>query len=260
MAFYTAYFDESGHESAPFFTFGGLVLDVENPSLFESEWKAAITPLDELHTSPFLAGGEGFEQWNDKGLGWKQEILRRAARVIGKFSLQTFAMTLDTEDFFKISAEQGFDSKVAYPYSLGARFSVVQVGQWSGYNSIPGRVRMVFERRRDEDIEETVRVFNRDHLDIPIFEPKGLVPLQAADLIAYTYGHKNAKDRNFFKVKCAYEELNQTLHTNDNLSISALRSMWNWIRLLIIEKPTPEGQQPGIYFEGDESNPRKPFR
>ncbi len=260
MAFYTAYFDESGHESAPFFTFGGLVLDVENPSAFESEWKAAIAPLNELHTSPFLAGGEGFEKWNNKGLEWKQEILRRAARVIGKFSLQTFSMTLDTKDFFKISVEQGFDSKIAYPYSFGARFGVVQVGHWSGSNSIPGRVRIVFERRHDEDIEETVRVFNRDHLDVPIFESKGLAPLQAADLIAYTYGRKNAKNRNFFKVKPAHGEINQMLHTNDNLGLGALRSIWNRFRPLVITRVTPEGERPGVYFESDMSQPRKPFR
>ena len=81
MAFYTGYFDESESEVGPFFVFGGLVLDVEDPKEFEREWRTAIDPLPVLHTSPFLAGGKGFEHWNSNGLSWKQERLKKAARV-----------------------------------------------------------------------------------------------------------------------------------------------------------------------------------
>ena len=199
MAFYTAYFDESGHEAAPFFTFGGLVLDVENPGEFEDAWNAAISPLAELHASPFMAGDGEFEKWNEKGLPWKQQLLARAARVIAKNCYQTFAMTLDMDDFAAISVKEKFDRAIAHPYALGARFAVVQVGQWSGGNSIPSRAKIVFEKRAAEDIIETIQVFTRDQLDIPVFEEKGLVPLQAADLIAAIYGQKNARRRNFFK-------------------------------------------------------------
>lgn len=260
MASYTAYFDESGHETAPFFTFGGLVLDTEGADVFEGQWREAIAPLGELHTSQFIVGKDGYEQWNNQGLEWKQRLLSRAARVVAKNSYQTFSMTLDMNDFAAISLGQNFDRAIAHPYALGARFAVVQVTHWSDRNSIIGRVPMVFERREDRNIEETIRVFTRDHLNIPSFEGKGVAPLEAADLIAAIYAQKNAKNPNFFKYRPAYAELNQMLHTNDNLGRLALQSLWNRVRPLIVERPTPKGERPGIYFESDPSRPRKPFR
>jgi len=260
MALYTAYFDESGHENDPMFTFGGLVLNVEHPAAFETEWLAAIDPLKELHTTPFLRGDEGFKQWNSEGLGWKQEILRRAARVIAKRSFQTFSTTLNMDDFSAINAEQNFDLKVAHPYAFCARYSVVQVGHWSGWNSIPGRVKMVFENRNKGDRLEVARFFARDHLDAPAFEGKNVLPLQAADLIAVIYARRNMKKDNFIQVQPAYAELNQTLHTNDNVGRSGLRSIWNRVNPLIIERPTPAGETPGVYFETDLTAKRKPFR
>lgn len=260
MAFYTAYFDESGHEGTPLFTFAGLVLDVEDPSLFAGEWSAAISPLDELHTSPFLAGGVGYEKWNSKGIKWKQALLMRAARVIAKHSYQTFSISLDMGDFGVISKEQSFDRAIAYPYAFCARFSAVQVGQWSIPNSIPSRVKMVFEHRSDADVLEAVRVFTRDNLDVPIFDRKYLLPLQAADLLALIYSRKDAKKENFVQVKPVYGELNQGLHTKDNLGRVQLRSIWNRIKPLIIERPTPHGQRSGIYFESETDKPRIPFR
>ncbi len=260
MASYTGYFDESGHETANFFTFGGLVLDTELANAFDSEWKDAINPLGELHTSPFMFGKDEYEEWNSRGLEWKQKLLARAARVIARNTFQTFSMTLDMNDFAEISEGQYFDRAVAHPYALGTRFAAVQIGQWSNGNSIIGRVPLVFEKREDRNIEETIRVFTRDHLDAPIFEKKGAAPLQAADLIAAIYAQKNAKSSNFFKYKPAYAELNQMLHTNDNLGRVTLQSMWNRIRSLIYERPTPPGPYPGVYFESDLSRLREPFR
>jgi Protein of unknown function (DUF3800) len=259
MASYTAYFDESGHETTPFFTFGGLVLDAERANAFENNWKKAIDPLGELHTSQFMVGKDGYEEWNDQGLEWKQKLLARAASVIAEYSYQTFAMTLGMSDFDAISTEQNFDRAVAHPYALGTRFAAVQVGHWSKANSINNRVPMVFERREGRNIEETIRVFNRDHLDIPTFEEKGAAALQAADLIAAIYGQRNTKSVNFFKYRPAYAGLNQMLHTNDNLGRAALQSIWNRVRPLIEERPAPPGERPGIYFESDLSRPRKAY-
>jgi hypothetical protein len=264
MAFYSGYFDESGHETNPLFVFGGLVLDIEDPREFESDWKAAINPLPMLHTSQFLTGGEGFEQWNGKGLVWKQSLLQRAAKVIARHALGTFSTALSMDSFRTISNEgvgddPSFDRAVAYPYALCARFSTVQIRHWSLPNGISERVKIVLENRNDEDVREVTRVFLRDKLDIPTFEDKSVLPLQAADLIAVMCARKIMQKPNFIQVQPAYEELYQILHTKDFLGEDRLRSMWNGIRSLIITRPTPPGEKPGTYFESDLTTPRKRF-
>jgi Protein of unknown function (DUF3800) len=218
MAFYTGYFDESESEAGPFFVFGGLVLDVEAKQEFEREWKAAIQPLPMLHTSPFLAGGKGFEHWNSNGLTWKQELLKKAACVVEKHALWTFAIALDMDSFRDLSARENFDEFVAYPYALCARYSAVLVHRhWSERNGIPERVKLVFEDRSKEDVKEVVRVFSRDQLDIPSFEDKTVLPLQAADLIAVIHARKIMRKPSFSQVEPVYGELNQMLHSTEYL-------------------------------------------
>lgn len=147
MALYTAYFDESGHENGQMFTFGGLVLNVEHPAAFEAEWLAAIDPLKELHTTPFLAGGEGFKQWNSEGLGWKQEILRRAARVIAKRSFQTFSTTLDMDDFSASrvtkSSQYGRYTAINRSFRPAANFSLL----------FPSRKDVLYQSARDAKLK-----------------------------------------------------------------------------------------------------------
>jgi len=263
MAFYTGYFDESGHETNPLFVFGGLVLDVEDPRPFESDWKVAIAPLSYLHTSPFLAGGEGFEQWNNEGLKWKQDLLQRASKVIAKYALCTFSTALSMEAFRKISqppdAGPSFDEAVAHPYSLCARYSVAQANIWEKKNSIESHIKMVFENRSDVDAGEITKVFQRDCLKVPSFEGKEVLPLQAADLISVIYARKIMRKSNFIQVEPAYRELNRCLHTSDVLKDDELRGIWERIKPLIRVRPTPPGEKPGTYFEGDMKSPRKRF-
>lgn len=262
MAFYSGFFDESGDESGPMFTFGGLVLDVECLKRFEDDWSKAIHPLSSLHTSPFLAGtvGSGFEQWNDKGLVWKQELLKRAARVIGKHTYATFSTALEMADYRKFCAKQPIDFAVAHPYALCARFSAVQVAHWSDPNSISGRVKLVFENRNKADRAEVASVFHRDRLDVPQFCDKSSFPLQAADLIAVLHARKVMRKASFNQVHPAFAELNQMLHTRDILGYASLTSMWNRLSPHIVSRSTPPGEDPDIYFETDLSTPRRPFR
>jgi hypothetical protein len=264
MTFYTGYFDESGHETNPLFVFGGLVMDVEDPRNFEREWMAAIDPLPMLHTSQFLTGLDDFKQWNSKGLEWKQDLLRRAAKVIEKHALSTFSTALSMESFREISCESvgdepSFDRAVAHPYALCARFSAVQMGLWSRPNGIPGRVNMVLENRNGRDVREVREVFLRDHLDTPSFEDKSVPPLQAADLIAVMFARKIMQKPNFVQVQSAYSELNQVLHTNDFLHEDRLRGIWKEIRAQIITRPTPPGEKSGTYFQNDLTAARRPF-
>ena len=259
MAFYTGYFDESQSEVGPHLVFGGLILDVENPQKFEDAWKAAIDPLPLLHTSPFLAGGAGFEQWNAKGLIWKQDLLKRAARVVERNALWTFAIALEMDSFRDLSARERFDEFVGHPYALCARYSAVLAERhWSARNGATESIKLVFEHRSKEDVQEVVRVFSRDDLKIPSFADKSVVPLQAADLIAVVHARKIMRKSNFSQVEPVYKELNQMLHSTEYLG-KDLEKTWNSVKSLIVERPTPAGKKDGIYFRNDLERPRKPF-
>jgi hypothetical protein len=129
---------------------------------------------------------------------------------------------------------------------------------WSERNGIPGRVKLVFEDRSKEDVREVARVFTRDHLNVPAFADKSVLPLQPADLIAVIYARKIMRKANFSQVRPAYEELNKMLHSTEYLG-DDLNGVWNGITALVITRPTPPGQKPGIYFQSDMSNPRKAF-
>jgi Protein of unknown function (DUF3800) len=221
MAFYTGYFDESGHEAADIFVIGGLVLDVEDPSIFESEWRTAISPLTFLHTADFIGGHGKFEKWNYLGLDGKRALLERAAQVIAKHSFQTFSVSLDMDAYKRINDERIFAEAIGKPYSLCARFASVQMRHWSQPNSIPERVKLVFEKRQGFQ-GEIASVFERDNLDVPAFEGKEVLPLQAADLIAWLYQGKITKSKRFDQMKSVYRQLPRILHTHDSLGYRKL--------------------------------------
>jgi len=107
-------------------------------------------------------------------------------------------------------------------------------------------------------VQEVVRVFSRDLLNIPSFEGKTVSALQAADLIAVIHARKIMRKSNFSQVEPVYRELNQMLHSTEFLG-KDLEETWRGLQPLIITQPTPEGKNPRIYFHNDMSKPRKPF-
>jgi hypothetical protein len=224
MAIYTGYFDESGHETAELFVFGGVVLDVENPTKFEEDWLTAISPLTYLHTSAFYGGHDDFTKWNDLGWKWKRDLLQRASCVIAKHSFQTFSIALDMDSYNRVNKELILNEAIGKPYSLCARFASVQIGQWSGRYNIPDRIKMVFEDRHGV-VGETASVFERDGLPAPFFEGKSVCALQAADLIAWLYQTKLKKTPHYVQVRPVLAELHELLHTHDVLDREKLNEI-----------------------------------
>ncbi|HEY6303126.1 MAG TPA: hypothetical protein VIX14_08670 [Terriglobales bacterium] len=222
---YSGFFDDSGHETRDFLICGGLMLDVgdaHQQNAFETEWHEAIKPLVYLHTTDYIAGDRDFKAFKNTGLGGKRELLVRAAKVIAKYSLQTFSAALVMEDYCRINNETVFSEVVAYPFSLCARFASVQVSHWAKFHAMNERVKLIFERRTGQG--EIDAVFVRDKLDPPSFEGKDVCGLQAADLIAWTHQGKATNSLNYQRIgKDVKAELVASLHTADTIRYQDMR-------------------------------------
>jgi hypothetical protein len=220
MAIYSAYFDESGHETSDIFGCGGLVIDAEDPLAFDSAWKQAIHPLTYLHTADFIAGRKDFSEWHGK-TSEKIDILSRAVKIISDVSFQTLSCVLLMDDYRRADQKIHFSESIAYPFALCARFCSVQVNHWAARNSIPGPVKLYFEDR-PEGLGEVMEVFKRDEIPTPNFESKTTLPTQAADLIAWASCAKVLNSPAWSYYKEAFSGLPACLHTHDIISYDTL--------------------------------------
>jgi hypothetical protein len=258
MAFYTGFFDESGHETGDLLCCGGLVLDGDEAMDFDRSWKDAIAPLPYLHTTDFIGGYKEFSDWRGR-TDEKRALLTRAAGVIDQTSFQTFSSVLNMADYKKADQDISFSEFIAYPFSLCARFCSAQVNDWASRNWIKGPVRLVFEQRA-EGTGEVVEVFERDKMPIPIFESKGTCPLQAADLIAWASYNKTLRSDNFVRYENALAALTACSSTHKYISYSKILEICeNMRRITGIEIPNRSNLTVGVAFHTSKKRPRKKF-
>jgi hypothetical protein len=113
MSVCTGYFDESSDEENPNFVMGGIILDAENATSFERDWREAIKELPRLKGEPFLHTADfvsGNEQYDPDWKGRYEEklaILSDAARVISHYSLQTITGVVPHDNIMAANSLNG---------------------------------------------------------------------------------------------------------------------------------------------------------
>jgi hypothetical protein len=193
MALLQAYFDESGtHEGgaqgpSPFVVVAGYVGLAEQWGKFQEEWMATLQKrgLHEFHMSEFIAGRGPFRRMDKLARFW---LLLDLLFVIQNHSLIGIYCVISTDDFSDALDE--FEPRPT-PYTMCAWECIAHVKFWQKEQGHPGPVAFMFEdgSSRKGDIlkgwqKAKRKVECRD--DSFGFYPKHLLPLQAADITAWT--------------------------------------------------------------------------
>ncbi|MGE3154053.1 MAG: hypothetical protein AB7G48_18780 [Nitrospiraceae bacterium] len=201
MAAFTAYFDASGHQEdpqMPLVSVAGFIAPPDVWNDFEVKWKDRLAKdgLTVFHMSECANCEYDFQQWRAREPD-RQRLLRDLLEIIKPLSrkfgctvpLKTYRERLDLElvEQFKFKA-----------YVLAGRACAAKVRQWCERDGAPplSRIQFFFERGDNWQPELRERLMD-DGFGEPIFKPKrdlyrngtlvehGLIPFQAADVLAY---------------------------------------------------------------------------
>jgi hypothetical protein len=238
MLMLTAFMDETGHPDDPnskFVGMAGLLAPSNNWERFEKQWKALLKRYDLpfFHMKDYAHSRKAFEGW--KGNETKRrELLAELMQTIRDAHALPFGCTIPMDSYrsypkhLQITARspyywvfigcvtqlagllrpaRGFDETIAPVFAEQTEFQnfAMQVFDMARANPIIG-----------------------NSIDTPVFRPmQKLVPLQAADLVAYEV-HKEA-DRRLYRPKdeprWAFSELSALAQLNaPNLDMFALQT------------------------------------
>jgi Protein of unknown function (DUF3800) len=196
MLMLTAYLDETGHskdEKQRFNGMAGLIAPAYNWEVFERKWKATLKEykLPFFHMKDFANFKGHYE-------GWSEE---RRKKLFGKLMLhmETIAplpigIIIPMEEFRKLTEEeQGYFED---PYYFCWQSMIAMANTYLEFKRAPleEKVAMVFsdqvefkkETRKLWEIIQHGQILNRRAATSPDFrDMRELVPLQAADIVAY---------------------------------------------------------------------------
>jgi hypothetical protein len=195
MAMLTGYFDAAGDNSGQHaVTVGGYIAPVRSWSRFRRDWRRELGPhgISEFHMTDFIAGEKEFAQWKDRPVE-QMALLRKLARVIRAHAHYSPATTVLLDDWRVVNKDYMLKEYSVTPYAIAAYSTIVKAIKWVG-----------LERRADTFLEfvfedgdtgrgdflrfmDWTREATRNKIDpaYPVFKPKSLEPIQAADFVCW---------------------------------------------------------------------------
>ena len=197
---FTAYFDASGHEEDPqmeVVSVAGFVAPSEVWNEFETKWKERIGQdgLQTFHMSACANLRYAFEGWQDLK---RQRLLQDLINLIKPLS-RKFGCTIPSKEY-KAKLEETLRQQFNFTaYVIAGRACAARVREWTHRDTSPhiANVQFFFESGDKWQPELRERLL-ADGFPEPIFKPKndrysttgtlielGLVPFQAADMLAY---------------------------------------------------------------------------
>jgi hypothetical protein len=198
MAMLTGYFDAAGHPAGDgALTVGGFVAPVRNWRKLGKHWRRACDEegIAVFHMTDFMASQQAFVDWRDQPRR-KAVFLRKLTKLVRDYAHFWSVSTIVLDDWRTLNDEFALDECHASPYCLAA-FSVIHKSiRWIGKEHPRDMLcEFVFEEgdcdRGDllhfmdwvrkligKDWEKCCNIY-------PVFKPKTLEPLQAADFAAW---------------------------------------------------------------------------
>lgn len=188
MAMYSAYFDESGHPDSPhgpYMVVAGCVATVDQWVHLEREWKCFLDPLgiEVFHATEFEQRRSPFDRLNDKQA---EELLLRLVGVVCRRVEKSVSKALRLDQYNAINAKYVFAESYGFPYPLLARRAMGAVESWMKYHAISMDEVLFFFEDGAKHKGQLLWIADRDKLPEPTFKSKKLIPLQVADLIAWS--------------------------------------------------------------------------
>lgn len=197
MAMLVAYFDESGISDKDVVALmGGAVSYVDHWSLLEAPWNNVLRPYNQygVHTFHAVDCEHGESEFKNPQLsrGIRDSIRNGVAQELAKIPVQGIVSAVYREDWASAPDEVRALS-MGDPFYFVLNFCLQQVSSWSKEYAGGDRVNLVFAKQQKYNANTQslhanyLAAANRWPGIGAIFfeEPKFLVPLQAADLIAY---------------------------------------------------------------------------
>ncbi|HTM24345.1 MAG TPA: hypothetical protein VL225_04075, partial [Vicinamibacterales bacterium] len=190
MSWFTAYYDAAGHPvDQRTLTLGGYLSTVPRWLIFEKKWKRQLQRenIDVFHMADFMACRGKFKNW--KGRESEQTpFLLKLAEVIHKHTRHSFGQTVILDDWKRANKEYALAESHCSPYGLCGFFLMDRTFRHLSAIKRQFQAKFYFE---DGDLNKGDLIGLMDQFiridpsllasAKPNFEPKTVVPLQAAD-------------------------------------------------------------------------------
>lgn len=136
MAFFTAFFDASGHSDDPVnkvMTVAGFVSTIDKWIKFESEWNAILKAegIAIFHMTDFVSSQGEFS------VGWKgatdrrRVFIERLSACLSANVIKSFRSTLVIADFNKVNRQYKIEERLGRPYAFCAMMCAYTLRQWA---------------------------------------------------------------------------------------------------------------------------------
>ncbi len=195
MAFFSAYFDESGHpDDSAYMIVAGFVSEIDQWIRFESEWESVKKrhgAPEVFHANRFFSRDGLYGNWSEAKM---QEFLRDLIGVIGRRTSRSFSVTLEISSFKKYDKDLIMSETVGSPFPYCARICLAKISKWAAQFADGAPVETVFEDGPKHK-GQLLYLAERDCKPTPIFKKKEEAkPCQAADLLAWSH-NRTMNDR-----------------------------------------------------------------
>jgi hypothetical protein len=158
--------------------------------MFKKEWRRLLAKerIDFFHMVDFQACKPPYGDWSKEQ---RIRFLQSLHEVIHKRTVQSFATTVNIEDFKNLSSEH--KEVLGNPHVFAAKNCMKMIGFWTARNIMHDPLSYVFEKgsKHDKDLKklfDEVPPKDRQFFRVGQFQledKKKVRPLQAADVLAY---------------------------------------------------------------------------
>jgi hypothetical protein len=190
MAFFTAYFDASGHSDDPVnrvMTVAGFVSIIDKWIKFETEWNAILKSegITLFHMTDFVSSrGEFAVGWRAK-TDRRRIFIERLAACLASNVIKSFRATLVISDYNAVNQEFMIEETLGKPYALCAMMCAYTLRQWAESEPVSTPLLYYFEDG-DADKGNFEAWHERTYGERPRFQnKKQAVMFQAADFAGW---------------------------------------------------------------------------
>jgi hypothetical protein len=256
LAMFIAYFDGSGTASSqPVVTVAGFLSSAEKWVDFEVNWISRLKDdgLPYFRTTEFNASRGPFKVgWKDNKIR-RDKLIRDLVEIIGSYANRKFGAGITVRNLKAFSPSERKRWHIS-AYSLAGRSCAGKVRQWAKSWSGP-MPEIVFEEGdegesdlrktllEDEDFKNVQFRPKKDGINKSGIPVKGVIPLQAADLMAYEMFDPYRKIHNdgyIRRIKTTYEKLERIPGEVDYMPIESMELLSKVMRAKkweIVEPP-----------------------
>ena len=192
---YHAYLDESGtHRGSPAMTMASYIFDERSVRLFCRDWRSELERAG-LTAAHMTDCALGFGEYRDMSMRERITVEKNLIKIIRKRSLVGMTISLDHAKFEKVMDGVRFKHSA---YTNLLLISVRKMGEWVKKRDPDGRIAFFFESGHDKAkeahafmnfIDKNNWDENFRYVSHTFMDKKDLLPLQAADMLAWQHCH-----------------------------------------------------------------------